>query len=120
MAELDISQAEADALIAMEKHCAENKKSRLFPEPGGRLSIALVSPDKRENFVLDVTRAQIKLTKATLTERDRPSSSCVLTLMARRTRTPTIQEFHVHTCISTAKGTALNGPSLLLWTDTQI
>ena len=71
MAELDIPQAEADALIAMEKHCAENKKSWLFPEPGGRLSVALVSPDKRENFILDVTRAQIKLTKATFQNRAR-------------------------------------------------
>lgn len=70
MADVDISQAEADALIAMEKHCVENK-SWLFPEPGGRLAIPLVSPDKRENFILDMTRAQIKLTKATYQNRAR-------------------------------------------------
>lgn len=70
MADLDITQAEADALIAMEKHCTDNKGC-LFPEPGGRLAIALTSPDKRENFMLDITRAQIKLTKATYQNRAR-------------------------------------------------
>ncbi len=70
MADIDISQAEADALIAMEKHCVENK-GWLFPEPGGRLAIPLISPDKRENFILDITRARIKLTKATYQNRAR-------------------------------------------------
>jgi hypothetical protein len=70
MADIDISQAEADGLIAMEKQCVEDK-TFLFPEPGGRLSITLASPDKRENFVLDITRAQIKLTKATYQNRVR-------------------------------------------------
>ena len=53
MADIDIPQAE------------------LFPQPGGRLSIGLASPDKRENFNLDITRAQIKLTKATYQNRAR-------------------------------------------------
>jgi hypothetical protein len=70
MADIDIPQADADALIAMEKQCVENK-TWLFPEPGGRLAVALVSPDKRENFILDITRAQIKLTKATYQNRAR-------------------------------------------------
>jgi hypothetical protein len=70
MADIDIPQAEADALIAMEKQCVESK-SWLFPEPGGRLAIALTSSDKRENFILDITRARIKLTKATYQNRAR-------------------------------------------------
>jgi hypothetical protein len=70
MADLDITQAEADALIAMEKHRADEKDC-VFPEPGGRLAIALTSLDKRENFMLDITRAQIKLTKATYQNRAR-------------------------------------------------
>jgi hypothetical protein len=40
MAEIDITQTEADALIAMEKHRVDDKDC-LFPEPGGRLAIAL-------------------------------------------------------------------------------
>jgi len=70
MADIDITQAEADDLIAMEKQHIEDT-SFLFPEPGGRLTIALSSPDKRENFILDITRAQIKLTKATYQNRAR-------------------------------------------------
>jgi hypothetical protein len=70
MADIDIPQAEADVLIAMEKHCTE-KSNWPFPEPGARLSIGLTSPDKRENFVLDITRAQLKLTKATYQNRAR-------------------------------------------------
>jgi hypothetical protein len=70
MADVDISQAEADDLIAMEKIRADDKDCT-FPERGGRLAIALISPDKRENFMLDITRAQIKLTKATYQNRAR-------------------------------------------------
>jgi hypothetical protein len=70
MAEIEITQAEADGLIAMEKHCSEDKEW-LFPQPGGRLSVELSSPDKRENFMLDVSRAQIKISKATYQNRAR-------------------------------------------------
>ena len=45
----------------------------LFPSPGERIAIPLTSLDKRENFMLDVTRAQIKLTKATYQNRARPA-----------------------------------------------
>ena len=70
MAEIDITQQEADALIAMEKHCDDNAQVN-FPLPGERVAIALSSPDKREKFLLDVTRAQIRLTKATYQNRAR-------------------------------------------------
>ena len=42
-----------------------------FPAAGQRIALALTSVDKRENFMLDVTRAQIKLTKATYQNRVR-------------------------------------------------
>jgi hypothetical protein len=70
MAEIDLTQAEADALIAMEKH-RESDKEWSFPGPGQRLAIPLTSPDKRENFMLDITRSQLKLTKATYQNRAR-------------------------------------------------
>src|ERR1700694_3558241 len=70
MADIDLTQDEADALIAMEKHREDNKQLE-FPGPGERLAIPLISPDKRELFMLDVTRAQIKLTKATYQNRAR-------------------------------------------------
>ncbi len=70
MADIDISQAEADALIAMEKHFVyENDWT--FPAAGERLALELNSTDKRESFALDITRSQIKLTKATYQNRAR-------------------------------------------------
>jgi hypothetical protein len=70
MADINLTQEEADALIEMEKRKV-NDEEWLFPSPGGRVAIPLSSVDKRENFILDVTRAQIKLTKATFQNRAR-------------------------------------------------
>ena len=64
MADIDITQAEADALLAMEKRRMDDSEW-LFPPPGDTLAIPLTSVDRRENFMLDVTRSQIRLTKAT-------------------------------------------------------
>ncbi len=54
----------------MEKQ-REDDKRWLFPAPGDRIAIPLVSLDRREKFWLDVTRSQIKLTKATYQNRAR-------------------------------------------------
>lgn len=70
MAIVDISQAEADALIAMEKHRVDEREW-LFPAAGERMAVPLASADKHEQFMLDVTRSQIKLTKATFQNRAR-------------------------------------------------
>jgi hypothetical protein len=70
MADIEITQGEADALIAMEKHRIDNKEWS-FPGPGEAFAIPLTSGDKRENFLLDVTRGRIKLTKATYQNRVR-------------------------------------------------
>ena len=70
MAELNLTQADADALMAMGKKRVDDK-GWIFPPPGERVSIALTSLDKRENFILDATRSQIKITKATFQNRVR-------------------------------------------------
>ena len=70
MADINLTQDEADKLMTMEKS-AVDEKWPLFPGPGERIAIPLVSLDKRENFILDVTRGQIKLTKATYQNRAR-------------------------------------------------
>lgn len=70
MADIDITQVEAQALIEMEKRFVD-ENDWTFPPPGQRISLALTSADKRENFMLDITRAQIKLTKATYQNRAR-------------------------------------------------
>ena len=56
----------------MEKHRVDDKQID-FPIQGERIAIPLISPDKRENFMLDVTRNGIKLTKATYQNRARQS-----------------------------------------------
>jgi hypothetical protein len=70
VADIEITQAEADALIEMEKRFVDDK-DWIFPVAGGRIALALTSLDSRESFMLDVTRAQIKLTKATYQNRAR-------------------------------------------------
>ena len=70
MADIDIPQAEAESLMVMEKRCEEDRLWH-FPAPGDRLAIPLISTDKRENFLLDITRVRIKLTKATYQNRAR-------------------------------------------------
>jgi hypothetical protein len=70
MDDINLTQDEADKLMAMEKRAAD-ERDWLFPAPGDRVAIPLTSLDKRESFMLDVTRAQIKLTKATYQSRAR-------------------------------------------------
>ncbi len=70
MADINITQAEADNLMAMEKR-AVDQRQWTFPGPADRIVVPLTSRDKRENFILDVTRYQIKLTKATFQNRAR-------------------------------------------------
>src|SRR5579862_5566409 len=70
MAEINIDQAEADALIEMEKRFVV-EEDWTFPAEGQQRGLELTSIDKRENFMLDVTRSRIKLTKATYQNRVR-------------------------------------------------
>ena len=69
MPEINLSQLEADALIKMEKHKVDNKKW-LFPSEGF-MSIPLVSANKPEDFILDIRRARIDLSKGTYQNRAR-------------------------------------------------
>jgi hypothetical protein len=68
MAEINLSQAEADRLMALDKIAADHHNA-MFPGAGDRITVPLTSLDKRENFLLDVSRYQIKLTKATFQNR---------------------------------------------------
>src|SRR5439155_6605747 len=60
MADLEITQSEAEALIAMEKHRASDDRYS-FPLGGRSVSIPLQSVDKREQFLLDISRGRIDL-----------------------------------------------------------
>jgi len=70
MAEINLSQAEADALIQMEKHKTNNERWD-YPGLGSSISIPLTSGNKRENFLLDVSRGKIDLLKGTYQNRSR-------------------------------------------------
>lgn len=70
MPDINLSQSEADALIAMEKVKVDNQNWD-YPDLGGRISIPLVSKNKRESFILDISRGKIDLLKGTYQDRAR-------------------------------------------------
>lgn len=70
MAEIELTQAEADVLLACEKHRAD-EELYMFPQPGEHRAIPLRSADTRESFLLDILRGRIKLSKITYQNRAR-------------------------------------------------
>lgn len=70
MAEINLTQAEADLLINMPK-VRTNEQVWDYPSFGGSISIPLTSRDKKENFILDVSRGQIDLLKGKYQNRGR-------------------------------------------------
>ena len=70
MMNTSLTQAEADALLAMEKHHADTTE-REYPDFGGKVAVPLVSVDRREKFFLDLYRARIDLRKRTFQNRGR-------------------------------------------------
>jgi len=70
MPDLNLTQAEADALIAMAKHCVDGKVWD-YPGLGGQVSVPLFSADRGERFVLDMRRGRIDLARGTHQNRAR-------------------------------------------------
>jgi hypothetical protein len=70
MAEINLTQAEADALIAVAK-VKVNDDVWEYPALGGSICVPLSSIDRRENFLLDVSRGRIDLLKGTYQNRAR-------------------------------------------------
>ena len=65
-----LTQVEADALLAMEKVRADTDVYE-FPTVARGTTIPLASVDRREEFLLDITRGRIDLRKATFQNRAR-------------------------------------------------
>jgi len=65
-----LNQAEADDLIAMEKHRVDEDPSR-FPMRGESMSLDIKSFDEQEKFKLDLNRGRISLRKVTMQTRGR-------------------------------------------------
>jgi hypothetical protein len=116
MTDIDLTQEEADALIAMPKD-RTNDDAIFYPGPGNRVAIPLVSDDKRENFLLDIRRGRIDLLKATYQNRARQTvvlerldlveEHHIATLMGRKLPVP------IFTSIE--KVMELNGQSPFRW-----
>ena len=65
---LILKQAEADALLEMEKHYTGEDEFE-YPSTGGSIRIPLFSEDRREEFALDVWRSHVVLEKNTFQSR---------------------------------------------------
>jgi hypothetical protein len=70
MADINLTQLEADGLISMEKHRV-NEEHTDFPIGGQSVMLPLLSADKREQFVLDLSRGKIDLLKIKMQNRGR-------------------------------------------------
>ena len=70
MADTNLTQAEANALIALEKRRVDTTEWN-YPDFGGRATVPLVSVDGRESFLLDLRRARVDLAKGTYQNRGR-------------------------------------------------
>ena len=70
MADISLTQAEADALIAMEKHRVTDDRTD-FPMGGESVVLPLQSADRREQFLLDLSRGRINLKKVKMQTRGR-------------------------------------------------
>jgi hypothetical protein len=66
----EITQVEADALFALEKHRTTDQRF-VLPTLGKKLTVDLLSPDKRERFNLDMTSSYVSLSKFTMQTRAR-------------------------------------------------
>lgn len=70
MANVSLTQAEADELIALEKHRVDDREW-LYPHMGGKAIIPLASRDGRERFHLDLYRSRIVFSRSTFQNRAR-------------------------------------------------
>ncbi len=98
MAEINLTQAEADALIAMEKHCVNDDRCD-FPMGGKSLSLPLQSSNKREQFFLDLSRGRIDLLKVKMQNRAQVVALVRLDLGEAPHRNPDNEEIpvpHLH------------------------
>lgn len=70
MPEIDLTQAQADALIKMEKNGTSDRQY-LFPMGGQSISVPLQSTDGREQFRLDISLGRIDIRKVKMQNRAR-------------------------------------------------
>ena len=112
MADMNLTQAEADALIAMEKHRADNEQHN-FPMGGESLIVPLQSVDRREQFLLDISRGRIDLLRGKYQNRARQVVVLVrLDFGGPPHRARMTKKFPAHTCMCTGRASATSGRCL--------
>ena len=87
MAEMDITQAEADFLLAMKKIRVDETEWNL-PDLGGKISVPLISVDRKEMFLLDVSKGSIDLQRQKYQNRTRETIILVRMCIGRPHRNP--------------------------------
>lgn len=70
MSARNLTQTEADRLLAMDKGRSD-RKVHPYPDLGGKLTVPLVSTDGLETFLLDLSRGRISLRREKLQTRAR-------------------------------------------------
>lgn len=71
MSETNLTQAEADALMRMDKRMVEETSVLELPDRGRSMCVPLVSTDRREQFLLDMRRGRVDSAKITYQDRAR-------------------------------------------------
>ncbi|MEM9299983.1 MAG: hypothetical protein AAGA64_16600 [Bacteroidota bacterium] len=98
MSVINLTQEEADYLCKMEKTSVDNKEWEL-PDLGGKVSIPLISVDRKENFYLDISRGKIDLKRQKYQSRAREAIVLVRLDLGSPHRNPDGEEIgvpHIH------------------------
>ena len=115
MAETSLTQVEADALIAMEKYRV-NEEISDFPKDGESVALSLQSVDRREQFLLDLSRGRIDLNKVKMQTADgRLSCSCGSISEGHRIASRTARRSRCPICMCTVKDTGTSGLCQYRW-----
>lgn len=65
-----LSKNEIEYLLSLEKNYVESQKFK-FPSLGGKITVSLISDDKSEDFILDISRSRVDILKNTFQNRVR-------------------------------------------------
>ena len=110
----ELTQEEADNLLAQHKKYIRHEPV-FWPNPGAKVTVDLLSLDEREAFLLDVSRASIKLERLVLQTRARVTVVLVrLDLNGAGHRIQMMPSCPVRIPTYTARATTTNGLSTFL------
>lgn len=98
MADINLTQSEADFLLKIEKYSV-NEGNLDLPDLGGSVSVPLISHDKKENFILDISKGRIDIKRQKFQSRTRDAIILARLDLNNPHRNPDNQEIgvpHLH------------------------